>query len=60
LRVMAPRITSSGTPHCSAIESNTAPSQQGGRAVHQEKPQPALGPAFSRPEISGARRRRRM
>ena len=26
LRVMAPRIKSSGTPHCSAIESNTAPS----------------------------------
>jgi len=26
LRVVAPRIMSSGTPHCSAIESNTAPS----------------------------------
>jgi hypothetical protein len=33
----APRITSRGTPHCSAIESNTAP-LQGGTARHQEKP----------------------
>jgi hypothetical protein len=29
LRVVAPRIMSSGTPYCSAIESNTAPSQGG-------------------------------
>jgi hypothetical protein len=39
LRVVAPRIMSSGTPYCSAIESNTAPSEAG-TARHQEKPDP--------------------
>jgi hypothetical protein len=46
LRVMAPRIKSSGTPHCSAIESNTAPSR-GGTARHQEKPRPAWAGLFT-------------
>jgi hypothetical protein len=53
LRVMALRITSSGTPHCSAIESNTAPSQ-GGTAGHQEKPDPPWARLFPRPGVSGA------
>jgi hypothetical protein len=53
LRVMAPRITSSGTPHCSAIESNTAPSQ-GGTARHQEKPDPPWARLFRAQGVSGA------
>jgi hypothetical protein len=44
---------SSGTPHCSAIESNTAPSQ-GVTARHQEKPDPAWARLFRAQGISGA------
>jgi hypothetical protein len=53
LRVVAPRIMSSGTPYCSAIESNTAPSQ-GGTARHQEKPDPPCARLFRAQGVSGA------
>ena len=57
LRVMAPRIRSSGTPHCSAIEGNTA-HHRAGRHVIRKSPT-RLGLGFFAPKGSRARRRRR-